>query len=41
MVDAIDKGVLTKLGKNARKSSQEILQILQAMNYSQQIEQYV
>ena len=33
MVDDIDKIILTELGKNARKSSQEIKKILQNMDY--------
>ncbi|MDH3341384.1 MAG: GAF domain-containing protein [Nitrosopumilus sp.] len=33
MVDDIDKIILTELGKNARKSSQEIRKILQNMDY--------
>ena len=34
MVDAIDRIILAELGKNARKSSQDISKILQAMNYT-------
>ena len=34
MVDAIDRVILTELGKNARKSSQEISKILQDLNYA-------
>jgi len=33
MVDEIDRIILTELGKNARKSSQEITKIIQNMNY--------
>ena len=33
MVDEIDKIILTELGKNARKSSQDITKILQSMDY--------
>jgi len=33
MVDEIDKIILTELGKNARKSSQDIAKILKNMNY--------
>ena len=34
VVDAIDRVILTELGKNARKSSQEISKILQELNYT-------
>ena len=34
MTDAIDKIILTELGKNARKSSQEISKTLQQMDYT-------
>ena len=34
MVDAIDRIILSELGKNARRSSQDISKILQAMNYT-------
>ena len=33
MVDEIDKIILTELGKNARKSSQDIAKILRSMDY--------
>lgn len=33
MVDEIDKIILTELGKNSRKSSQDITKILQSMDY--------